>query len=205
MDVSENIDDAAETKTESDNLDNNDAKVILAKQLLEEANSLMERVQSLLGDENAIGKRVPTSIEPIDHVDPDGDVRVIEGVFDGQKMVGPDGRQYAVPANYASKSKLVEGDLLKLTITEKGAFIYKQIGPIARRRLLGTLERAPLGTDFFVKVGDRKYRVLTASVTYFRGHEGNEVTILVPENQESKWAAVENILGEGEEFIEEDE
>lgn len=205
MDVSENIDDATEIKTEKESLDEKDAKVILAKQLLEEANSLMERVHSLLGEENAIGKRVPSSIEPIDHVDPDGDVRVIEGVFDGQKMVGPDGRQYAVPANYASKSKLVEGDLLKLTITEKGAFIYKQIGPIARRRLLGTLERAPLGADFFVRVGDRKYKVLTASVTYFRGKENDEVTILVPENQESKWAAVENILQEGEEFTEDEE
>jgi hypothetical protein len=42
--------------------------------------------------------------------------KVIEGVFDGQNMVGPDNKQYPVPANYASKSKLVEGDVLKLTI-----------------------------------------------------------------------------------------
>ena len=199
MDVSKQ-NDHAETKTQpNEEKDASDAKVVLAKQLLEEANALMERVRSLIGDEASIGRRVPTSVEPIDHVDIDGEVRVIEGVFDGQKMVGPDGRQYAVPANYASKSKLVEGDLLKLTITEKGAFIYKQIGPIGRRRLLGTLERAPLGADFFVRVGERKYKVLTASVTYFRGKEGDEVTILVPENQESKWAAVENVLGEGEE------
>lgn len=175
-----------------------EAKVILAKQLLEEANSIVERARALLGDD-AVGKRFPRSIEEINHIDPDGDVRVIEGVFDGQKMVGPDGRQYAVPANYASKSKLVEGDLLKLSITEKGAFIFKQIGPTARRRLLGVLERSPLSTDFNVRVGERKYRVLTASVTYFRGKDGDEVTILVPENEESKWAAVENILGHEEE------
>lgn len=203
MDVSHTTDDAAETKTD-ENKDTSDAKVILARQLLEEANSLMERVHSLLGDDAALARRVPLSVEPINHLDPDGEVRVIEGVFDGQKMIGPDGRQYAVPANYASKSKLVEGDLLKLTITEKGAFVYKQIGPIARRRLLGVLERAPLGADFFVRVGDRKYKVITASVTYFRGKEGDEVTILVPENQESKWAAVENILQEGEEFVDEE-
>ena len=35
--------------------------------------------------------------------------RVIEGVFDGQMMLGPDGKSYPIPANYASKSKLVEG------------------------------------------------------------------------------------------------
>ena len=36
--------------------------------------------------------------------------KVIEGVFDGQMMMGPDGKNYPIPANYASKSKLVEGD-----------------------------------------------------------------------------------------------
>ena len=33
--------------------------------------------------------------------------KIIEGVFDGQVMIGPDGKNYPVPANYASKSKLV--------------------------------------------------------------------------------------------------
>ena len=65
--------------------------------------------------------------------------KVIEGVFDGQSMVGPDGKNYPVPANYASKSKLVEGDILKLTIADDGSFIYKQIGPVARRQIIGTL------------------------------------------------------------------
>ena len=44
--------------------------------------------------------------------------RVIEGVFDGENMIGPDGKQYSVPANYASKSKLVEGDILKMKISD---------------------------------------------------------------------------------------
>jgi hypothetical protein len=39
--------------------------------------------------------------------------KIIEGVFDGQNMVGSDGKTYPVPANYASKSKLVQGDILK--------------------------------------------------------------------------------------------
>ena len=52
---------------------------------------------------------------------------IVEGVFNGQIMIGPDGKQYSVPANYASKSKLVEGDILKLTIDKDGSFIFKQI------------------------------------------------------------------------------
>ena len=46
--------------------------------------------------------------------------KVIEGVFDGQMMLGPDGKNYPIPANYASKSQIVEGDILKLTIADDG-------------------------------------------------------------------------------------
>ena len=119
--------------------------------------------------------------------------KVIEGVFDGQVMIGPDGKTYPVPANYASKSKLIEGDILKLTIADDGGFIYKQIGPVARRQLIGTL----LQHDgaYYVEVSGREYRVLLASVTYFRAKVGDQVSIIVPEdNREAEWAAVEAAL-----------
>src|SRR5207237_8485787 len=65
--------------------------------------------------------------------------RVIEGIFDGQNMVDAKGQTYPVPANYASKSKLVEGDGMKLTITDEGKFIYKQIAPVESRNDKGVL------------------------------------------------------------------
>jgi len=119
--------------------------------------------------------------------------RIIEGVFDGENMIGPDGKQYSVPANYASKSKLVEGDILKLTITPKGTFVYKQIGPIERSRVLGKIQQAENGS-FTVNSDGKEWKVLTASVTYYKGRDGDEIVILVPKVGESKWAAVENIV-----------
>src|SRR5882672_2283254 len=88
--------------------------------------------------------------------------KIIEGVFDGQNMTGPDGKQYPVPANYASKSKLVEGDVLKLTIADDGSFIYKQIGPIERKKMLGMLLVDEKG-DFKVLAEGKPYKVLLAS------------------------------------------
>ncbi len=122
--------------------------------------------------------------------------RIIEGVFDGENMIGPDGKQYSIPANYASKSKLVEGDILKLTITPKGTFVYKQIGPIDRTRVIGSLHQADNGA-FVVKSGAKEWKVLTASVTYYKGRDGDEIVILVPKLGESRWAAVENIVRKG--------
>ncbi len=120
--------------------------------------------------------------------------KVIEGVFNGEAMVGADGKRYNVPPNYASKSKLVEGDILKLTITQNGSFIFKQIGPIDRDQLVATLAHDQLGGEWYAVKGDRRWRVLTASVTYFRGKPGDQIVILVPKNSRSNWGAVENII-----------
>lgn len=124
------------------------------------------------------------------------DGNVTEGVFDGQNMVGPDGKIYTIPANYASKSKLVEGDIMKLTIRDDGTFIYKQIGPVERKRMTGTLVRTENGSYKAVSKAGRSYKLLTASVTYYRGDPSDVVVMLVPQDGQSNWAAVENIVPE---------
>jgi hypothetical protein len=121
--------------------------------------------------------------------------RIIEGTFDGQIMLGTDGKQYPVPANYASKSKLVEGDMLKLTITPDGSFIYKQIGPIERRRLIGLVNQDAEG-NYFITAEGKPYRVLLASITYFKVKPGDEVTLVLPKEIDSDWGAIENVLQE---------
>src|ERR1700759_4206552 len=119
--------------------------------------------------------------------------KVIEGVFDGQNMVGSDGKTYPVPANYASKSKLVQGDILKLTIADDGAFLYKQIGPIPRQQIVGVLTQKD--GHYFVTVGTTESRVLLASVTYFKAKPGDQVSINIPDSDvQAEWAALEAAL-----------
>lgn len=143
-----------------------------------------ELLISLVGDDDSVSRAIsPDEVAG----------KVVEGVFDGQIMIGPDGKSYPVPANYASKSKLIEGDILKLTIAEDGGFIYKQIGPVARRQIIGTL----LQHDgaYYVEAGGREYRVLLASVTYFKAKTGDQISIIVPEdNRDAEWAAIEAAL-----------
>lgn len=144
-----------------------------------------ELLISIVGDDGSVV--TPKS----SHEDVSG--KIVEGVFDGQVMIGPDGKSYPVPANYASKSKLVEGDILKLTIADDGGFIYKQIGPVERRQIIGTLVQHD--GAYYVETNGREYRILLASVTYFRINVGDQVTIIVPEdNPEATWAAVEAAL-----------
>ena len=145
-----------------------------------------ELLISILGDGDTITAPVHTVTDS-----PDG--KIIEGVFDGQIMIGPDGKNYPVPANYASKSKLVEGDILKLTIGETGKFMYKQIGPVERRTVIGTLTSHD--DQYFVEVNGKEFKILYASVTYFRLKVGDQVTVVIPaDNEDATWAAVEASL-----------
>ena len=145
-----------------------------------------ELLVSMLGDGDIITAPRETVVSG-----PEG--KVIEGIFDGQIMIGPDGKNYPVPANYASKSKLVEGDIMKLTITEDGKFMYKQIGPVERKTVIGTLTCHD--DKYYVEVAGKEYQILYASVTYFHLRKGSQVSVTIPaKNSEATWAAIEAAL-----------
>lgn len=120
--------------------------------------------------------------------------RVIEGIFDGIGMIGPDGVRHSISENYASKSRLVEGDMLKLTIRPDGTYVYKQIAPVERRRMTGKIGFDPATNTLVVISGDDLYKVLTASVSYFKLTPGDDVVILVPVSGKSNWAALEQVV-----------
>lgn len=172
-------------------------KMSLVKQLLRNIKDDNEKLINLLGglmDEDSEGRiNISQISDNLAKGDKEEAGKIVEGIFDGDKMVGPDGKQYSVPPNYASKSKLVEGDLLKLTITHKGTFVYKQTKPVERKRLIGKLEKNDAG-NFIVMVDGNKWKVLAASITYFKGGIGDEVVLLVPRHSNGGWGAVENII-----------
>lgn len=170
-------------------------QTLLLKQMIERAEKQIEMAKKMLSKLDA-GEEVDvaTVTRPPRSRAEDGEGEIVEGVFDGLSMIGSDGRSYTMPANYASKSKLVEGDLLKLTILSDGTFLYKQIGPVERKRLRGTLMQDEDTGEYTVMSQGNVYKVISASITYYKGEVGDEVVILVPHDKQSKWAAVENII-----------
>lgn len=176
------------------------ANLALVMQMIDAAEKNIQSAKQLLREGGGISSSRTTNTAIFDKANSlsnsEGD-KVIEGVFDGQNMIGPEGKQYPVPANYASKSKLVEGDVLKLTIAEDGSFIYKQIGPVERRKVMGILMQDEKG-DYKVIADGKAHKVLLASLTYFKADAGDEVTIVLPQDIESDWAAVEHVIKRGE-------
>ena len=158
----------------------------------------IERFRTLIGNANTALKAaeellvslVGDDLNTTDEQRKEATGQIIEGIFNGQNMVSDDGKVYPIQANYASKSRLVQGDRMKLTISDNGSFTYKQIGPIDRVNLTGVLQQKE--GRFSVQVGDRQYQVLLASVTHHKVKQGDQISISVPsENPEAEWAAIE--------------
>ncbi len=165
-----------------------------ALRLVENAEAALKAARLLLKEESEAPftkvLKKPEKKESISYQQ--GETQIIEGYFDGQNMIGPNDKIFPVPANYASKSKLVEGDKLKLTIMPNGSFIYKQISPVERQTLKGTLIKEE--GQFLVAANGKNYHVLLASVTYYKGNIGDEVTLIVPNDGNSQWGAIEAII-----------
>jgi hypothetical protein len=175
-----------------DALETAEAALKLAKQLISEAGDIPVSARR---SERQYAEKAATVAKPAEG-------RIIEGVFDGQNMVDRKGTVFPVPANYASKSKLIPGDVLKLTVTEEGKFLYKQIGPVERKTVIGPLVYND--GQYQILADGKAYNVLLASVTYFRAAVGDEVTLIIPmDDKKAEWGAIEAVLPKfGDEEIE---
>lgn len=173
-----------------------DDSLLHIQELLDSAESSLRTAQNMIrgltGVQSPSKEKLATKASSMSGLGTSVDGKIIEGVFDGQNMVDGEGQTYPVPANYASKSKLVEGDGMKLTITDEGKFVYKQIHPINRASVFGALIQED--GQYKVLADGKTYRVLLASVTFYRAEIGDQVTILLPEGQDAIWGAIEAVI-----------
>lgn len=170
------------------------AEIALVRRFLSDVREKLDTIERIVAKTNSLNAEDVERLLLHSPKPKNAQGKVVEGVFDGEYMLGADGKQYTVPSNYASKSKLVEGDILKLTVTDGGSFVYKQIGPIARERVIGVLANDEVTGEFVVISDGKKWQVLQASVTFFRAEAGDDLVILIPKNAPSRWAAVENVI-----------
>jgi hypothetical protein len=168
-----------------------------ALRLLESIENDLHTLRQIIGAGHQYATEDPTSLHGFMQLAPSPEDDGIEGAFDGERMIDYSGKSYQVPPNYASKSKLIEGDPLKLYITREGKYLYKQLGPIERRTIPGTLRME--GNHYIVDSdeGD-SYSILTACVTYYMSlfsvKAGDRVMIMVPADVPAKWAVIDNVL-----------
>lgn len=170
----------------------NDKKIQAVLDLLESADKSVQAARRLLGEIGGKRKREPELETSSLHQYSSGGEKIIEGVFTGDAMLGADKRLYPVPANYASKSLIVQGTKMKARIEPDGKISYKIIDEMPHETKAGILVK---DRDRWQAVcGDKVYNVLLASVTFHKGEVGNQVSVRVPAGKEATFASLEAVI-----------
>lgn len=128
-------------------------------------------------------------------------LKSVHGEFNGRNMIGDDGIMYEVPGNYASKSRLLQGDRLRMDLMPNGAVIYKQIEPQRQTRIIARVQ-IKNGHSYNLVCENKTYRLLKESATYFKVQDGDNVVALIPAEQESDWAVIDNVVGKLDDDVE---
>jgi hypothetical protein len=173
----------------------------IAENNLKTAQILIKQLYGLSGG-NPDTQYSPSSYTPsvASQSDPEANfLEVVEGNFDGESMIGDDGKMYAIPANYASKTKLVVGDRMKRILTDTYREVYKVIQKAPSKRVVGifTIDE---NNEFVVMVDSipAPIRVLKASITFAMKQQnlkpGDTIAILIPANTLSTWGAFDSIV-----------
>lgn len=174
----------------------NKKTIIAIKDFIESAEKSLKSAKKLLKDlskENEIDLNQEISMDTSWlHSYKDDSNKIIEWVFTWEEMLDSDKNQYPVPVNYASKSKLVQWDKLKLTIDQSGRMTYKQIAPIERETKSGLLVKEH--GKYQVVADGETYDVLTAAVTHFKAEIWDKLTIILPAGKSASFAAIEAVI-----------
>lgn len=118
--------------------------------------------------------------------------KVVEWVFTGDGMLWSDGNMYPVPANYASKSLIVQWSKLKATIDPNGKIIYKIIEEIPYETKKGFITKN--GERYQITSEERSYNVLLAAVTFHKANIWDQVSIRVPEWKTATFAVIDAVI-----------
>lgn len=171
-------------------------KIAAIKDFIESAEKSIKSAKKILKeilDENNIDLEASIDLETTGlHSYKSGNDKIIEGVFTGEEMLWSDGHKYPVPVNYASKSKLVQWDKLKLTIDGSGKMMYKQILPIERELKVWLLTKDQWRYQVIVEWNT--YNLLTAAVTHFKAEIWDSITIILPAGKPATFAAIEAVI-----------
>ncbi len=159
-------------------------QIELIRQALSASESSIRLAKQLLNDLEQGGERGAVEKKVLPGV---------TGAFDGESMVAETGEKYPVPANYASKSLLVVGDVLKL-VEEGKEKRFKQLEHVKRYKTKGVLTKKD--GKFHAVTPEGSYRVLPAAVDHFNVAVGDEVVLILPaKNLQVGWGAVEAAVG----------
>ncbi len=160
-----------------------------SKKQIEDLIKRFEQIETSLSQAQKILRNLENDYLKVDYAKIEG----VTGKFDGNCMLGDDGKKYEVPANYAAKSKLVYGDILKL-IEEEGKKLFKQIQRVPREKVEGILTKKE--GEWYLLTDRGSYKVSDAAAVYQNAQLNCEAIAYLPEdNLDAPFATLDRVEG----------
>jgi hypothetical protein len=158
--------------------------------LKKQLESLAKRVEEAESNVNAaknIINKIHEDYLRVDYTQIEGET----GKFNGTEMVTDEGKKFKVNENYAAKSKLVYGDVLKL-IEEDGKNIYKQIEKIEKERVEGILTKKE--GEWYLLTDRGSHKVSDAAAEYHKAEINSQAVAYLPaDDLEAPFATLDTV------------
>jgi hypothetical protein len=167
-------------------------QITALKKLFSELEDKLAQAKQVLTRASVSDSTMESEIDTSEESVSVGEGSILYGIFNGENFLGDDGEVYPINPNYASKSKLVEGDTLKLTISPEGKLTFKTINPTARKWSVAKLSSSE--GEPKVTVDGKEYKVLYASITYYRAKTGDTLSVIIPTRSDASWATIDAVL-----------
>lgn len=150
---------------------------------------MIRQVESLLSDIRKEVQQMSEENKSIDYTQLEG----ITGKYDGFSMICDDGTRYEVPQNYAAKTKIVYGDVLKL-IEQDGKKLFKQVVKVDRIKVDGILTKKE--GEWYLLTDRGSYRVSGIAADFQRAQLNSEATAFLPQdNLNAPFATLDKVEG----------
>ena len=157
------------------------------KRQLESLDKRIEEAESNVNAAKNILKKIYEDYLRVDYTQVDGEL----GKFNGFEMVTEDGKKFEVNENYAAKSKLVYGDILKL-INEDGRNIFKQIDKVEKERVEGIMTKKE--GEWYLLTDRGSYKVSDAAAEFHKAELNSQAVAYLPaDNLDAPFATLDTV------------
>ncbi len=123
-------------------------------------------------------------------------LQTLEWLFDWVSFIDSNWAKYPVPMNYASKSKLVPWDKLKLRIMKNWDFVFKLIEKAPRQKITAILSKDKEGKRIAIYKNKYVFLLNHASVSYYKWKPWDKILIIVNKSKPWKYAVLDAVLSQ---------
>jgi hypothetical protein len=109
--------------------------------------------------------------------------------YNGDSIIDDQGVIYPINKNYASKSRLIDGDVLIMRTDSQGGIYYKLSKPVPRKTVIADIKET--NGQYIAIYNNKSYKILTAASNFYELYNNCQAMIVISITEDNKWCAID--------------